>query len=105
MNRSVERTWCPHIRLWAANITDFIPEEQTLFTVVASVESDKPNSIKMHSNQLINSLWQISQVRAQIYAQYRFLPKRDDASNIFNPFTVCMLLTTATWNFAIFAFF
>jgi len=37
-------TWCPHMRLWAANMIVFIPEAQALLTVVASVESNKPTT-------------------------------------------------------------
>jgi len=33
----------------------FIPEEQTLFTVVASVVSDKPDSIQSHSPLLASN--------------------------------------------------
>ena len=42
-------TWCPHIILCAAIITDFIPEAHTLFTVVVGVVIGSPVKHKYHS--------------------------------------------------------
>lgn len=39
---NAQATWCPHIRLWAAIMMDFIPEAQTLLMVVAGVPRVKP---------------------------------------------------------------
>lgn len=35
-------SWCPHIRLWAAIIMDFMPEAQTLLMVVVGMEFGRP---------------------------------------------------------------
>ena len=35
-------TWCPHMRLWAAIMTDFIPDAQTLLIVVQGVLCSRP---------------------------------------------------------------
>lgn len=45
-------TWLPHIRLCAAIMIDFIPEAQTLLTVVVGVQMGRPKSSKLHKQLL-----------------------------------------------------
>lgn len=47
-------TWCPHIRLWAAIMMDFIPEAQTLLMVVAGVPRVKPGDTVKILQKLIH---------------------------------------------------